>query len=361
MFAERPHLLVFLVAASISYLVTMVIRRISTKLQLLDLPTSRKIHATAVPYLGGVGVFFGFMMAMGVALHLDRAFRWEFLQEFIGLFVATSIIFLLGIFDDLGGSNASIKFFFQGVAATILWGYGYRIESISNPFGGLIEFGSLVSWMVTVVWFWSITNAINLIDGLDGLCAGIGAIAATTLVVVGLIRGEDVLPFLAIALAGALIGFIPHNVHPAKIFLGDTGSLVIGFLIAALSLVSFTKISTAVSILVPVSTLALPVTDTILAILRRQRLKKNIFQADRMHIHHRLIRLMPHQRAVQFLLILTGYSSVLGVAMVLADVTVSIWIFGLLVGTLFAVVTILRIVERSSGISYLEEEEPDPW
>lgn len=352
---SRPYFLVFLIAMSVAYLVTMVIRRISVKLQLLDLPDSRKIHATAVPYLGGVAVFSGFMMALGVALHLDRIFRYEFLQEFIGLFVATSIVFLLGIFDDLGGSSASIKLSFQTVAATILWGYGFRIERISDPYGGIIELGPVFGWFATVFWYWAVTNAMNLIDGLDGLCAGVGAIAATTLVCVGFYRDENVLPFLALALSGALVGFLPHNFHPAKIFLGDTGSLTIGFLVATMGLVSFTKISTVVSMLVPVSTLALPVADTLLSMIRRQRLHKNIFQADRMHIHHRLLRLMPHGRAVQFLLILTGYTSVLGLTMIMSDLATSIWIFNLIVGTVLAVVMILRLVERSSGIDYLDE------
>lgn len=353
---NRPYLLVFLIAMSIAYLLTMVIRRISVKLQLLDLPDERKIHAIAVPYLGGVSVFFGFMMALGVALHLDRGFRFEFLSEFVGLFVAAAIIFLLGIFDDLGGSNATIKFAFQAVSATVLWGYGFRIESLSSLTGGKIDLGPVLGWALTVLWFWSITNAMNLIDGLDGLCAGIGSIAAVTLFFAGLWRGEDVLPFMAIALGGALIGFLPHNLHPAKIFLGDTGSLTIGFLIAAMGLVSFTKASTLVSLLVPVATLALPVSDTLLAILRRQRLHKNLFQADRMHLHHRLIRLMPHGRAVFLLLMITAYSSVLGMAMMLTDTRTSIWIFGLLVGTLVACVAVLRLYERSCGIDYLEGE-----
>lgn len=337
--------LVFLIASSVSYLLTMVLRRICVQFKLLDLPDERKIHRYAVPYLGGVAVFTGTMMALGVALHLDRAFRFEFLQEFIGLFVATSIILLLGIFDDLGGSNAGIKLVFQGVAATVLWGYEFRIEKITGFGEHPIVLGPVLGWMVTVFWFWALTNALNLIDGLDGLCAGIGAIAATTLFLVGLWRGENVLPFLAIALAGSLFGFLPHNFHPARIFLGDTGSLTIGFLIAAMSLVSFTKASTMVSLVVPVMALALPVTDTLLAIVRRGRLHKNIFQADREHIHHRIIRVLPYRRAVFLLYTITAYASVLGVSMVFASTVTSFWIFGLLIGTLLLAVAALRIAE----------------
>ncbi|RMH54508.1 MAG: undecaprenyl/decaprenyl-phosphate alpha-N-acetylglucosaminyl 1-phosphate transferase [Candidatus Hydrogenedentota bacterium] len=352
---ETRFLLTFLVAMSLSYLLTMVIRRLSTKLQLLDFPDERKIHRRAVPYLGGVSVFVGFMMAVGVALHIDRGFRFEFLREFIGLFVATSIIFLLGIFDDLGGSTATIKFAFQAVAATVLWGYGYRIDQVSWLFGGTIHLDPISGWLLTILWFWSVTNAMNLIDGLDGLCSGIGAIAATTLFWAGLLRQEPVLPFLAIALAGALIGFLPHNFHPAKIFLGDTGSLTIGFLIAAMGLVSFSKAATLVSLLVPTAALALPVTDTLLAILRRRHLRTNIFQADRKHIHHRLLRLLPHDRAVVLLLLLTGYSSVLGLVMSVTNKTTSFWILLLLVGSLALVIVVLRLIERASGIDYLDE------
>lgn len=352
---EHPYFLVFLIASSISYLITLVMRRICHQLRLLDMPGERKIHRQAVPYLGGVAVFFGFMMSLGVALHLDRPFRYEFLQEFIGLFVATSIIFLLGIFDDLGGSNAQIKLAFQTVAATVLWGYDFRIESITSPWGGKIDFGPVLAWVITVVWFWAICNAMNIIDGLDGLCAGIGAIASTTLFLAGIWRGELVLPFLAIALAGALIGFLPHNFNPAKIFLGDTGSLTIGFLVASMSLVSFTKSSVMVSLIVPVATLAFPVTDTILAIIRRKRLKKNIFQADRQHVHHRLLKLMPHKQVVIILYIVTAYASVLGISMVFSDFTTSFWIFGLLVGSMLVAVAMLRLAERRRGMESEEE------
>ncbi len=343
---EHPYFLVFLISSSISYLITLVMRRICHQLRLLDMPGERKVHQFAVPYLGGVAVFFGFMMSLGVALHLDRPFRYEFLQEFIGLFVAASIIFLLGIFDDLGGSNATIKLVFQTVAATVLWGYGFRIGSISSPWGGTFVLGPVVEWFVTIFWFWAIINAMNIIDGLDGLCAGIGAIAATTLFLTGIWREELVLSFLAIALVGALLGFLPHNFNPAKIFLGDTGSLTIGFLIASMSLVSFTKSSIMVSLIVPVAALAFPVTDTILAIIRRKRLKKNIFQADREHVHHRLLRLMPHKHVVIILYIVTAYASVLGLSMVYSDVTTSFWIFGILVGSMLIAVAMLRLAEQ---------------
>lgn len=352
----RPYLLVFLIASSIAYLITLILRRISTKLRLLDLPDERKIHKYAVPYLGGIAVFFGFMMALSVALHLDRPFRYEFLQEFIGLFVGASIILLLGIFDDLGGSNATIKLAFQTVAATVMWGYGFEISRISSPFGGSIELDPALAWFVTVFWFWAIINAMNLIDGLDGLCAGLGAISATTLFLAGMLRGEGVLPFLAVALAGSLIGFLPHNIHPARIFLGDTGSLLIGFLIASMSLISFTKASAMVSLIVPVATLALPVTDTIMAMIRRQRMKKNLFQADREHIHHRLLRIMPHKQAVFFLYMVSAYASVLGIAMISANFVTSFWIMGVLVGSILTAVVILRVLEQKHGTAFDEEE-----
>lgn len=355
--SEHPFLLVFLIASSISYLLTMVLRRICVQFQLLDMPDERKIHKHAVPYLGGVAVFTGTMMGLGVSLHLDRSFRFEFLQEFIGLFVACSIILLLGIFDDLGGSNAGTKLIFQGVAATVLWGYGFRIEKITGFGDAPIALDPLIGWAVTVFWFWALTNALNLIDGLDGLCAGIGGIAALTLFLVGLWRGENVLPFLAIALTGALAGFLPHNIHPAKIFLGDTGSLMIGFLIAAMSLVSFTKASAMVSLVVPVMALALPVTDTVMAIVRRGRLKKNIFQADREHIHHRIIRVLPYRRAVFLLHTITAYASVLGASMVFTATSTSFWIFGLLIGTLVLAVAALRIAESRLPDAGNEDED----
>ncbi|PIU47285.1 MAG: undecaprenyl-phosphate alpha-N-acetylglucosaminyl 1-phosphate transferase [Candidatus Hydrogenedentes bacterium CG07_land_8_20_14_0_80_42_17] len=342
---KRPYLLVFLIAATISFLLTHVIRRVSVKLKLLDIPDERKIHTYAVPYLGGVSVFFGFMMAIGVALHLDKGFRFEFLQEFIGLFVGSSIILLLGIFDDLGGSSAGIKLSFQAIAATVLWGYGFRIETISSPIGGIIELGPILGWFITIFWFCSITNAMNLIDGLDGLCSGIGAIAATTLFIAGIWRGENVLPFLAVALCGSLLGFLPHNFHPAKIFLGDTGSLMIGFLIAAMSLFSYTKASAMISLLVAVTALALPVADTLMAILRRSRLKKHLFQADRGHIHHRLIKLMPYRTAVFFLYVITAYASVLGLSMVLSDTGTSILILATLIGSIILIMVVLRMIE----------------
>lgn len=312
-----PQLLVFLVAVGVSDLSTGIVRRISTRVGLLDHPDDRKIHHESVPYMGGVAIFISFFLAVALGLHLDAGFRFAFLRQFIGIFIATCVIFLLGIFDDLGGSNASIKFLWQSVAATIAYAYGFNVDRITNPFGGEILFDPVLSWALTVLWFAAVTNAVNLIDGLDGLAAGVCAMTATTLFLVGVSRDAIVPASLSIALAGALIGFLRHNFHPAKIFMGDAGALTVGFLLAAISTDSLTKASTFASLAVPFAALGLPILDTSLAILRRVTSGRPVFDADRGHLHHRLLAMgFSHRRTVLLLYCVTLYFCIVGYSFV---------------------------------------------
>lgn len=353
-----PHLLVLLVAATLSYLITMILRRVCDKFGLLDFPDPRKIHRRPVPYLGGVAIYAATMIGIALALHLDPDFRFEFLSSFVGLFVAAAIVFLLGIFDDLGGSTAGVKLSFQTVAATVMWAYGFRIDEVTGPFGAAIEFDEVLSWILTTFWFVSIINAVNLIDGLDGLAAGIGAIAATTLAIAGLARsGDVVLPFLGVALTGALLGFLPHNLHPAKIFLGDTGAMTIGFLLAAFSLISYAKAAAITTLVVPVAALAVPVVDTLLAVVRRARRGAHLFRADREHLHHLLLRALPHARAVAVIHLLTLYFAAVGLGYVFfPDPRVGLTLTVLLVGSAFAVVFGITLYAARRGAKRVEWE-----
>lgn len=309
----KTHLFVFVIALAVSDLATAVIRRIAARAGLLDHPDDRKIHHESVPYMGGVAIFVAFFLAVAVGLHVNAEFRAAFLQRFVGLFVASCVIFLLGIFDDLGGSNASIKFLWQAVAGSIAFAYGFSVDRLTNPFGGTVVFDPVLAWGLTVLWFAAVTNAVNLIDGLDGLAAGVGAMAAVTLFLVGLERGEIEQTFLSIALAGALLGFLRHNFHPAKIFMGDTGALSLGFLLAAISTGSLTKATTFATLAVPFAAIGLPILDTTLAIIRRLSSGAPVFDADRSHLHHRLLALgLTHRQAVFLLYLVTLWFCALG-------------------------------------------------
>jgi len=196
---------------------------------------------------------------------------------------------LLGFLDDKTGITANHKLLFQIIIITIIYFAGFNIQLLTNPFGETIILGYF-SFPVTILWFLLVVNAFNLIDGLDGLASGIALIVAAVLLAVGFLKSNTVIIFSSITLIGANLAFLRYNFYPAKIFMGDTGSLFLGFNIAAISIMGKGEFKgiTSMTLLVPIIALAIPIMDTTFAILRRVNKKKNIFQADKEHIHHKL-------------------------------------------------------------------------
>jgi len=287
------YLIVFIAAMATTLLLTPLVRRAALALRVVDRPGERKIHAAPMPLLGGLAVAAGF--AAGCAVAYAHPGLRSFDTPFLGLLTGAAMMVMLGIYDDRFGADAKLKLSVQTLAATIVVASGSSIEILTNPFGGHWDLGAL-SVPASILWIVGLTNALNLIDGLDGLAAGIGAIVSLTLFAVAIPDPVSFVPITALALAGSCIGFLRSNFPPARIFLGDTGSLLLGFVIAVIGMQGFLKGTTALTLLVPLIAVGVPVLDTCLAILRRSVRRTHLFQADREHLHHRLLRIGLSQR-----------------------------------------------------------------
>jgi UDP-GlcNAc:undecaprenyl-phosphate GlcNAc-1-phosphate transferase len=288
------YVIVFAAAALVALAATPLARALALRLGVLDRPDARKMHRRAMPLLGGVALAAGFAAGLVAAYALPGHRAPD--AGLAGLALGSLVIIALGIYDDRWGADARVKLTAQSLAALIVIASGTRIDTLTNPFGGAWHLGAL-SVPVSLLWIVGITNALNLIDGLDGLAAGIGAIVSLTLFAVAIPDPVSCVPVAALALSGASAGFLRWNFPPGRIFLGDTGSLLLGFVIAVIGMEGFLKGTTALALLVPIVALGVPVADTALAIVRRGARRAHLFQADREHLHHRLVRvgLSPRQ------------------------------------------------------------------
>lgn len=301
------YALVFASAVGLALVLTPAVRALALRFGVVDHGGGRHVHAGGVPRLGGIALLCAASGAVGLAIALGvdvggmlAVHGWN------GPHLAAGVIlvWLLGVVDDVRGVRPLVKIAVQTLAALIAVQGGYRFDAVTNPLtGGYIGLGPLGS-LATLAWIVGITNAFNLIDGLDGLAAGTGLIAAITLFLVSLVEARPEAALLGAALAGALVGFLRFNFSPATIFLGDSGSLLLGYVLSVLSIQSLQKGTTAVVLLVPVLTLGLPILEASVTVVRRAVVDgiASIFQADRQHIHHRLLVLgMTHRRAVLLL------------------------------------------------------------
>jgi len=259
--------------------------KISNKWNLVDHPHQRKIHTVITPIAGGLS--FGIPI---ILIQLIVYFKFpEFGSELLYLSLGSSLMLLLGFVDDKLKITANYKLIIQIAIITFVYFSDFSIQLLTNPFGKTIVLGYF-SYPVTVLWFLLVVNAFNLIDGMDGLASGIALIVAAVLLSVGLMKSNVIIVFSSLTLIGANIAFLRYNFFPAKIFMGDTGSLFLGFNIAAISIIGKGEFKgiTSMTLLVPIIALAIPIMDTMLAIFRRVNKKENIFQADKEHIHHKL-------------------------------------------------------------------------
>lgn len=294
-------------AAVLSALMNPAVALVARRWQIVDRPGGHHGDGRAVATLGGVAVAASFAVALTVASGVAYSpiqSLFEPLSGAVWFATAGLLILLLGLLDDIHGVSPALKIAAQATIASLVVAAGHGFIAITNPFtGGIIELG-LLGPIATVAWIVAITNAFNLIDGLDGLAAGVALIATATLFGVALLEGRFDAALLWAALAGSLIGFLPYNFPPASIFLGDCGSLFLGFTIAVLSIQSLQKGAATVVITVPILALGLPIADAAYAVVRRWLVAgaTAIVRADRDHIHHRLLRYgLSHRRAVLFL------------------------------------------------------------
>jgi UDP-GlcNAc:undecaprenyl-phosphate GlcNAc-1-phosphate transferase len=290
------------VALFVAWIATPFISRLASSLQVIDRPNERGVSRRAdMPLLGGLAVALGFVAGLVVAVPLlvdDLAAA----DHLTGLGLGSLLVLGLGVYDDRSGLAAWPKFAVQIAAAVVAISYGFRLGHLTDP----ISWDSWVlpTWLVWVVsglWIVGITNAMNLVDGLDGLASGVGAIIGATLTLIAWQAGQPVGVCVGVALVGSLLGFLPFNFAPARIFLGDTGSLFIGYVLALLALEGYRQV-TLLTFVVPLLALAVPILDTGLSIVRRVRHGAPIFVADRFHMHHRLLAAegSPRRAVLQF-------------------------------------------------------------
>jgi UDP-GlcNAc:undecaprenyl-phosphate GlcNAc-1-phosphate transferase len=303
----RIALLTFTAALVAGLVWTPIVIRLSWAVLALDRPDARKQHGHAVPRLGGVALLASFVCGIGTALwasgysgslYVVTRYQW------IGWIAAVLALFACGLIDDVRGLGVKSKFAIQILAGVVVIVAGFRIDHILVPGVGLIHLG-WVAVPATLLWLVAVTNAINLIDGLDGLAAGIGFLITATVAAISYYHGVFSVTVIAIALAGSLLGFLPYNFSPARIFLGDSGSQILGFTLAVISIRGSQKSATLVAILAPIIVLGLPILDTVLVVARRAvrikaesaagglrarvRMSGSLFAADREHIHHNLL------------------------------------------------------------------------
>lgn len=303
------YLIAFFSALIISFILTPLARKLAFKVGALDIPKDeRKIHKKPMPYFGGLAIYVSIMACMFVYMPHS--------ETNISIMVGATIIVLAGIVDDMYGMPAKIKLILQIIAAVVAINGGVKIHFITNPLSstGMILLRDLTI-PITLFWIVGITNTINLIDGLDGLASGVASIAATTLLFTAAIKGYDFIVMQCAIIVGASLGFLPFNFNPAKIFMGDTGSLLLGYMLAVTAILGMVKSVAAVALVVPVFALGLPIFDTTFAIVRRFINKKPIMEADKDHLHHKLMKKGLNQR--QTVLIMYFISMMLGLAAII--------------------------------------------
>jgi UDP-GlcNAc:undecaprenyl-phosphate/decaprenyl-phosphate GlcNAc-1-phosphate transferase len=328
--------LVLLLSAMSSLVLTPLLRNLAFRRGWVDRPDGlRKVHSVPVPRLGGVAIYLSFVISFLAVLGLNRyAGVAGSSVHGLHLIVACTGVMLIGLADDIRGVLPVSKLLVQAAAGLYLFANGYEISAVSNPFGEPIALGAL-SLPLTLLWFVGMSNAFNLIDGLDGLAAGVGLFATSTLFIAGIINERWEVVVLCAALAGGLLGFLRYNLNPASIFLGDCGSLFVGFALAAFAIRGSMKSSAAIAVAAPFIALALPIVDASIAMMRRLLRGKSIFQGDRDHIHHRMVRMgFTPSRAV---IILYGVAALFG-ALSLLTMTGRSQVVGLVI-IAFSVVT----------------------
>jgi UDP-GlcNAc:undecaprenyl-phosphate GlcNAc-1-phosphate transferase len=344
----RPFLTVGLVSFFIAFFTTPLVIRLSKRLGAIDRPNDRKVHADPTPTLGGLARFLAIMGGGAIASRLPF-FEGVFTQtsQMLGILGGGVVIFALGAVDDLRDLPAPVKLAGQVFASGILFLAGVKMQFVLLPNGDVFSVSDDVSVLITVAWLVAMVNAVNLIDGLDGLAAGLVAIAASAFFVytyqLGLTAGESLKVFaappalLAIALVGATLGFLRYNFHPAKIFMGDSGSMLLGLVLGGATVAGITNTSIISSsfereastsqvflayspLLIPLLVLALPLVDSVLAVVRRARRRTSVFHADKEHLHHRLMDLgHGHRQAVLVMYIWSALAAGAGLAFTFFD------------------------------------------
>lgn len=348
----KTFIFTYLCSCFLSIIITPIVIAVGRKLRIYDNPTARKVHTGQIPRIGGLAIFLSSTLLVITVLFLDNAIGEKFRgiqTQIIALLCTATFIFLVGIVDDIrGGVRARYKLIAQIAAAGIMCLAGARIESLNFANLFTMRFG-LFSVPLTILWIVGITNAVNLIDGLDGLAAGICAIACTVIAVFALVRGELVLAVMMLALTGSLSGFLFFNFNPARIFMGDCGSMFLGFMLGSTSTMCAMKSGTVVALALPVVVLGLPIFDTAFSMLRRYLNRWEITSPDRDHLHHRLLDMgLRHRHVVIVMYAVTALAAGMGMFMMVTNGSGTLIVF-------FCVLLLLLLVFRAVGAVRLRE------
>lgn len=301
----------FAAALLIALLMTPLVKAFAFKVGAVDAPNHRKVHSRIMPRLGGLAIFIAFIGAYFIVSPAIDSLKGDVV---FGLLVGGAIVVLVGALDDRFDLSPKLKLLGQVIAAGVVVYSGVVIDLVNVPFGDGTITLTWLAYPLTIFWIVGVTNAINLIDGLDGLSAGVSGIATCTILVLALMMGNTTVVLLCVVLLGSIAGFLVYNFHPAKIFMGDSGALFLGFSLATLSVLGF-KQATVVSLLVPIMILGVPLSDTFFAIMRRWVNHLPISVADKNHLHHCLLQMgFSHRTTV---LIIYGIAFVFGSSAVL--------------------------------------------
>ncbi|MBQ3441997.1 MAG: undecaprenyl/decaprenyl-phosphate alpha-N-acetylglucosaminyl 1-phosphate transferase [Selenomonadaceae bacterium] len=339
----------FAVALVVALLVTPLVILLANKTGAMDAPDARKVHKKPIPRIGGLAIYAGFMAAI-IFVAARFGFDAESIKETVGLTLSGSLIVAVGLVDDYKNLPAKVKLLGQIIAAAVLvLIFDVRIDFVTDPFGEYIYFDNLpipyLAVIVTMFWLVGLTNTVNLIDGLDGLAAGVAAIASFTILLIALEQNFILVAIMTAALAGAAVGFLKYNFHPAQIFMGDTGSMFLGFMLAGISVTGAVKSVATIALIVPIFALGLPILDTTFAIVRRVRGGVPIFKPDKGHLHHRLLSVGFTQcQAVLLMYVISALFGLSAIALTAVSYQIAVLI-------LFVVVVAIIYGVRKLGIA----------
>lgn len=341
------YILAFLFSLIISLFIMPLVIRLAERFDIIAKPGARRIHARYIPSAGGLGIYIGFIGSLGLLYLLNiRHFRLLLsypllsyrvinppptIQTYLtGILIGGTIIVILGIIDDKKGVMALTKLLAQIIVAMVVLQYGIKMIGITNPFSAqYIKFPIIITTLVTAFWIIGFINSVNLVDGVDGLAGGIVAIAGITFFVITvyqigvqgnttIIKGLKLVAILSSCLVGSTIGFLRYNFHPARVFMGDTGSMFLGFMLGAITIIGILKTAAAIALFIPIIIFGIPIIDALFAIIRRLLNKQPLMQADRGHLHHHLLDRGWSQRKIVISMYVV--SSILGIGAILLTI-----------------------------------------
>lgn len=338
------YIVAFIIAVAVAYFATPHVKELAIKAGAMDTPNERKVHREPIPRMGGLAIYFGVVAAVFISMKINH--------QILGIFLGGSIMLAVGIIDDIKQLSAKTKLAGQILAAMALIVFGVRIEWLTNPFGPMIYLDYL-SIPVTILWIVAVTNTVNLIDGLDGLAAGVSSIASITILFVALQQNLWMVALLTAAIAGSALGFLFHNFNPAKIFMGDTGSLFLGYMLAAVSIMGAVKGAATIALFVPIVALGLPIMDTAFAIIRRYHHGVPIFRPDKGHLHHRLLAMGLSQK--QVVLSMYVVSGLLGLSAIILSEVSQLYAFLIFI----AIAAVSVVAAKKIGVLDIHEKNVD--